>query len=293
MSQKLFCCDLDGTLLTKEKKVPPSVISSIKKLTQAGHMFSFVTGRSFNEIKDIYEELELSTPIIADNGARMFHPKDPSFVPNQHSMTNVMFYKLWNNNLLQDEVEYFIIKTDHGYYINRIPTSPRVISRFEQIFHINLTKSKDVKKDVLIKSIDRKAGMLSIILIIKKGHALDNVVREIKSVTHNISITRWSINNADSSSKFTNQTILELNNRSANKLAAIMTLQDYYDIPDANVHYFGDGENDVPVLKHYANSIAVKNACYSALINAHHISKFTNEEGAVGKEIDNILDWEV
>jgi hypothetical protein len=51
-------------------------------------------------------------------------------------------------------------------------------------------KSKNIKKDVLIRTENRHTDALSIILVLKEGFNLTNVIREIKSVTHNIEISK-------------------------------------------------------------------------------------------------------
>jgi hydroxymethylpyrimidine pyrophosphatase-like HAD family hydrolase len=43
------------------------------------------------------------------------------------------------------------------------------------------------------------------------------------------------------------------------------------------------------MLDYYSHSIAVENATYSAKIKAKYISRFNNEQGAVGKELENIF----
>lgn len=289
--RKLFVSDLDGTLLNGDKEIDSHSVDVIKKIKNAGHIFCIATGRSWEEAERYYKLLELDTPCIIFNGGKMVCPSNKNFVPNTYSINNEIFYKLWKNNELQKEIDYFVIKTAKGNYTSKIPTSKDLIRQFYNLFHINITNVKDIKKEVLIRTTNRHTDALSIILVLKDPSSLVNVVREIKSVVNNISINKWVISDKKMGHSIKSRLIIELNNRSANKLKAVQTIQDYYDIDDNDVYVFGDGENDVCMLKAFNNSIAVSNAEYSPIINAHHISRYSANDGAVGKEIENILSW--
>jgi hypothetical protein len=91
---------------------------------------------------------------------------------------------------LQNEVEYFIIKTATNCYTSKIPKSKDLKKQFFNLFHIDLSTSKDVGKDVLLRTENRNSDMLGIILVLKESHSLTSVIREIKSVTNHIDITK-------------------------------------------------------------------------------------------------------
>ena len=70
--------DLDGTLLTPEKKILPESLHAIHNARKSGAMVIIVTGRHFVAIHPFYQALELDTPAICCNGALLYDYKEKS-----------------------------------------------------------------------------------------------------------------------------------------------------------------------------------------------------------------------
>lgn len=72
MNYQVIALDLDGTLLTPEKKILPESITALKNARKAGAKVVIVTGRHFVAIHPFYQALELDTPAICCNGALLY-----------------------------------------------------------------------------------------------------------------------------------------------------------------------------------------------------------------------------
>ena len=83
MDKHLICLDLDGTLLTDEKKISPYTKDVLTTLKQQGHELMISTGRPYRASVPYYKELKMTTPVVNFNGAFVHHPTDFNFV-NKH-----------------------------------------------------------------------------------------------------------------------------------------------------------------------------------------------------------------
>lgn len=65
---KMFCIDLDGTLLTDEKRVSKENKRAIEEAYRAGVEIVIATGRQYRKAKEFAQELEIPVTMIANNG---------------------------------------------------------------------------------------------------------------------------------------------------------------------------------------------------------------------------------
>lgn len=68
---RMLVSDLDNTLLDEEKRVCAEDLAAIRRLTEAGFIFTFATGRGPGSTSRIYRELGANAPAIIFNGARI------------------------------------------------------------------------------------------------------------------------------------------------------------------------------------------------------------------------------
>ena len=72
---KIFFTDLDGTLLTTEKKVSPSTKQALKQWTDAGHKLALSSGRAIDSVNHVRITLGLDFPgmyLIGCNGGEIY-----------------------------------------------------------------------------------------------------------------------------------------------------------------------------------------------------------------------------
>ncbi|EPL9864994.1 pyridoxal phosphatase [Klebsiella aerogenes] len=72
MTFKVIALDLDGTLLTPQKKILPESLLALKHARKSGAKVVIVTGRHHVAIHPFYQALELDTPAICCNGALLY-----------------------------------------------------------------------------------------------------------------------------------------------------------------------------------------------------------------------------
>lgn len=80
MNYQVIALDLDGTLLTHEKKILPESIKALTDARKAGAKVVIVTGRHFVAIHPFYQALELDTPAICCNGALLYDYLDKKVI---------------------------------------------------------------------------------------------------------------------------------------------------------------------------------------------------------------------
>ena len=66
---KLIVTDLDGTLFTTDKRLPPDFDKVLQQLKQKGITFAVATGRNFEGTKSYFADKINDMYFICDNGA--------------------------------------------------------------------------------------------------------------------------------------------------------------------------------------------------------------------------------
>lgn len=68
----IFMTDLDGTLLTDDKRILPQDMAAIERFRAGGGIFTVATGRGYSMTRSIAERLKLDVPAVMFNGAAVF-----------------------------------------------------------------------------------------------------------------------------------------------------------------------------------------------------------------------------
>ncbi len=76
----IFMTDLDGTLLTSEKKVHPKDMSAIERFRAGGGIFTIATGRGYSMAKRVAEEICPNVPCVIFNGAAVYDFNSDKFL---------------------------------------------------------------------------------------------------------------------------------------------------------------------------------------------------------------------
>lgn len=66
---KLIASDLDGTLLTSEKRLPREIFPLVKRMTAKGILFAAASGRQIANLERLFEPVKDEIALIAENGA--------------------------------------------------------------------------------------------------------------------------------------------------------------------------------------------------------------------------------
>lgn len=79
----LYVTDLDGTLLTSEKKISEYTKQTINKLIEEGMCFAYATARSLSTASKVVDGIHFKTPIVAYNGVNIFDPQTGERIASQ------------------------------------------------------------------------------------------------------------------------------------------------------------------------------------------------------------------
>ncbi|WNQ12620.1 Cof-type HAD-IIB family hydrolase [Paenibacillus aurantius] len=90
---KLLALDMDGTLLTEEKKISPENSEWIYKAIEAGVTVMFATGRGVQTIQPYVEELKLESPMVSVNGSEVY--RAPGDLLQRHIMKQEWMDRLY------------------------------------------------------------------------------------------------------------------------------------------------------------------------------------------------------
>lgn len=248
---KIIFFDIDGTLRDESYGVPQSAKEAIKICKDKGYYLCLCTGRTINTITDDIHKLNMDG-IIAGGGSHIeFQSKNirKKFFDKNHIEILNTYLKNFSKNTA------FTFETEDIVFMNK--EAVKILTSFneEKLKSLN---EKDKEK-----------------IISEQKIVYENNISNFNPNTHKISkICLWS--NEDTfkeirnilgrtefqlaqSFKFDTRNYYEIIQKECNKGQAITTLCEYLNIPIEKTIAFGDGRNDIDMLKTVALSIGVKN----------------------------------
>lgn len=276
----LVISDLDGTLLNQKSEISKETITIVKKIIKAGHKFCVFTGRPLRNSKKFYDLLNLDTPIVNYNGAFICNPRNSKFKPLEFSISRNVVVDLFSDKKITDIIDNALIETQEGSFFLYQPRTKEKLKATLKHFHIvNVNNVKYMNGDP--KTL--KGDVLSILINLSNNDykCISDLMYYIKLHSSTMLIRSWSEEILG--------TIIEINSFFATKGMALRFISAYFNIPLERIYAFGDSDNDVDMLSAGVNSYAMRNGTYIAKMAASKITRFTNEENGVAKELKRIF----
>lgn len=266
----IVAADLDGTLLTDEKKLTDKNKEVIECVMEKGGYFVPATGRPISGIPEFLKELKGAKYIILSNGATVFNMQTEEII--------------YRNQFTPDEASQLItvlrkFDTMFDFYADGV-------GRIEKNFLEDLDKysiEPEIQKVVRktrkpVESLDaylekEQCHVEKFNMFFASQEKREQVRKELNKIP-NILVTSSLANN------------LEINAATCNKGNALKALADYLKIGIEKTMAFGDNSNDIAMIREAGLGVAMKNGSDEAREVADYISEYSNNESGVGFAIE-------
>lgn len=263
MRYKLIAADMDGTLLTDDKRISRRTGEAIKAAAEKGVIFTVSTGRPIQAVR-CYEELrKLGCPVITYNGAVIAEPGTEKIIYEQ---------PLEKGDALR------IIKSGRERGITMCVWSggQLYVNRFNE--RTDYYKRMTKVEPVLLEDADTLADKgITKILWYDDAEKIAVFEEEMKRAAFN------SVTVCTSQPMY-----LEFFNRKVSKAAALQRICDIYGIKREEVIAVGDANNDLEMIEYAGLGVAMANAAENVREKADFVT-LSNEEDGVAYVIEKFI----
>lgn len=266
---RLIACDLDETLLDKNRHVSQKTQETIKKAEIQGLIFTPATGRGFYSIKQTLEELAAENQanhyMIGFNGGIIVENQGPTII-NDFPLSFEILTRLFAFGAAYDvaihlytfeQTYLYHSNPDEDAYLSTIPHEKRLDDDFS--FLKNQTCYK-----VLFQNLDR--------------NYLEKLEQELPADL------RAQLEISYSSNRY-----IEFNPKGVNKGMALKLLAEHLQISMDETIAIGDNINDLTMIQAAKLGVAVANAVPSIKSAAQHTTIATHEQSAVAEVIETFI----
>lgn len=265
---RLLVTDMDGTLLASNGDLSEKNVAALRRLTQEGVQVAIATGRPSLALQPFVDKLGLSSlPVVVFNGALMARmqagataPSEVLFsLPLSPADVDAVFAIAEALNLC---ISYVLL--DGSYCRARNDDHYKLLRKFEHLEGISQT---------LVDSFDGLAPPLKLVLLAEDPDAVaaearSRLPKELQ--THVISAEMH----------------VEFLNAAANKGTALPKLAELLGVTLEDTIAFGDGSNDLEMLRAAGYGVAMSNAKAITKDGADHVLEWSNDEDGVARFLD-------
>lgn len=250
-------CDIDGTLIDSNSKLNKDTVSAVKRIKDK-YPFYLISGRHFACMCEIYDTLELNTPIICCNGA-LIATRNKEII-NIQAMPTYIAKEIFNQ--YKDQNLSLSIFAGFEWYVNNRDE----LTLIEEGL-VNF-KSTIIKDDSLIDNVIK-------VMLISSKENIDKLYPILKNKYKEVLVMR------------SKPTFIEISAKKVTKGNAIKFLKKQYNLKSKNLIAFGDGIMDESMYKECSNNVAMGNAREETKKKANIIAK-TNDELGVKVILDQL-----
>ncbi len=260
MKKHLIALDLDGTLLYDWDTLLPRTVDYLKALKNQGHTLVIATGRPYRSSEPFYRMLDLDTPMINYNGGLISWRNNPDFEEVGHYVNRDMILAIFEANRAFIDNAFCEIKDDI-YLLEKREDIMGLLHYFNgaklHVGPFDETLPSDPHGFIVVA---HKHQGQHIEAYVKKHYKNDILVRN------------WG-----DEYRF----IIELYTPKTNKGKALAYVAEVLGHTQDEVIAFGDGHNDIEMLRWAGLGVAMKNAHEGLFEVADVISPYTNRQHAI------------
>ncbi|MEW9677678.1 Cof-type HAD-IIB family hydrolase [Lentibacillus sp. L22] len=247
MTRNIIFFDIDSTLLDDEKELPDSTREAVQQLQDDGHIVAIATGRAPFAFKDLREALNITT-YVSLNGQYVVYNNQVIY-KNQLDFTALSHLNEEATNskhpLVYLDHEDWRSSVEHHPFLEEAITSLKINQPVT--FDPNYYRNRDIYQALLF--CDGEAE------------------QQYREKFRQFEFIRWHRYSVD---------VLPNGGSKAN---GIKNLIHHLGIDLQHAYAFGDGLNDIEMLKFIPNSVAMGNAEPPVKEAAKHITKDVNHNG--------------
>lgn len=272
MNIKLIATDLDGTLLTKDKKLSAKNAESLKLAAEKGIYIVPATGRPWIGVCEELKCIPFVRYAVVMNGAMVWDSFEQKAIC-KNNFTAEQALTLW------DFVQKYDTMTDaHVGGVGRI--SSYYYDNCEEYVESDamavLLRATRIKTDDVRKLIsESQDGAEKINLTFKDIDVRDRALEELKQFDFAIATSSVSNN-------------IELNHINATKGKALIKLAEHLGVDMSQVMAFGDSGNDVSMIESAGFGVAMGNALLEIKEKASFVT-LDNENDGVAYAIEKYI----
>jgi len=134
----LVVSDVDGTLLTSDKRLTPAALAAVRALRRRDIAFSITSSRPGFGMRPLVEALEIDLPIGPFNGSSMVNPDlspiEQHLIPERAARRSLALFASRGFDAWVFTNDEWLIRRDDAHYVAReiraIATAPRMVEDF-------------------------------------------------------------------------------------------------------------------------------------------------------------------
>ena len=253
INYKIIAMDFDGTLLTDEKKITKETKDALLDYKSQGYQIIGVTARSLNSVARVCQ-LEIFDYLILNNGCYIYDVKD-KLGTYQATITKEEAKDIAKKvEKISSEINYCGGKT---YYIYK--NKVKEIKNYNK----NINQIEEIKEEIARMNI-----------FFKEEKDIEIYQKMLQKIYPNFNC--FIMQASDNSKKW-----LVLNPKNMTKAVALETLGKELGIKAEEMIFFGDGPNDIEVMKLVGCSVAMENALPEVKKWAKQITLSNNKDGII------------
>ena len=273
---KLLFTDLDGTLLTDDKRILDADMAAIDAMLSRGHKLVLCTGRPLTSAKQLAQKYGFDKPgffLVSFNGGLIY----------DYATENAILTRY----IPVDEVK-FIMDAAHRYGMHAHTYSgDLVVSEYET--EQLKTYCRLMKMDyVVVKDIREYYG--EFINVVVKPPIKVNIITPFD---HSSLVDFRAEMRKTTAGKlfdvFSKPEMLEFSHMQSNKGDAVRFMAEYYKVPLEDTIAVGDEENDCPMIEAAGVGVAVANASPVAKAAADYVTANDNNHSAIAEVIEKFV----
>jgi len=254
--RRLLAVDLDGTVLDSRKRLTERTRRALERANRGGFVVLPISGRIFDYLRSFHAACRLDGPVIGYNGAACMLPStgktlfaDPLDAALARELLEFARERDLHVNFYDEDFVYFEKPGEMAdYYVSTFKVPHKLVDDLDAFADATI-------KVVLLVELERVRGIA------------DEVRRKFEG--------RVDVSTSDA-------THVEILKAGINKGTALSKLAAMLGLAPSDVLAFGDGENDVPMLRWAGRSVAVANGHRKALAAAGEVIGHCDEEAVAG-----------
>lgn len=253
--RKVIGIDLDGTLLNDKKAISDFTKQTLAELIKFNNRVVLATGRNYYGAVDYYNQLKLRTPLITMNGALITFPD------------GTQVKKVIPKKTVKDLYE----KLNHLFITGVFNGSDKVLSinankELEELFNGGKTPNS---VDFDPNTIDDE-DILNVVALIKETD-----IKEFEAYFEGLEISPrfWGSHNGEC--------FYDIHLTHVSKASALEEVLETLKLTKDDLITFGDGPNDIEMIKLAKDGIAMKNAKQELKDVADYVTDFDNDNDGI------------